>query len=386
MAGWFEWNATRWRRKTGIRQADRRGRRRRQRGAALLLVVWIFIVLFVVVLDFASSMRDDGLATANLADETQVYYIAVAGLNRAVYDVLTDPNAQAGDDDDDDDVGLAVDEELGETEDGTCGRVTTNGRWYECDFAGGSYAVRVLDESSKLGLNALAGDQNVQVLKYVVTWLLLGGNATEGVGVTESREIETVVDSILDWYDDEGDEEITRLNGAEADYYSGLSQPYPIKNGRFDSLEELLLVRGVTPELFYGFDGRPGLREVFSVDSKTRHINVMQAPAAVLRVLLRIDEEEAQALVTQREEEPFGFVQQVQGMVGDPMVAELLRGGRSPRATIEARGMMGDRVVAHVAAMVDDLDDDFEGPTYLKWFDRVPADWAGPGAVEDEGT
>src|SRR5262245_9938845 len=148
MARWFESGAARRRRRTGNRRAGRRSRRHGQRGAALLLVVWIFIVLFVVVLDFASSMRDDGLATANLADETQVYYIALAGLNRAVYDVLgqleENPHAlgQAGDDDDTD-VGLTDDESPGETEDElACGPVKADGLWHDCDFGGGSYSVR----------------------------------------------------------------------------------------------------------------------------------------------------------------------------------------------------------------------------------------------------
>lgn len=357
-------------------------------------MVWIFIVLFVVVLDFASSMRDDGLATANLADETQVYYIALAGLNRAVYDILGQLEENSGTlgGSGDDDVGLPADEGLGETEeDLNCGRVTADGQWHDCDFAGGSYSVRLLDESSKISLNVVADDRRhsdlTPLLRRVVQRLLLGGNATEGVSVAEDREVSTVVDSILDWRDDEGDEdEITHANGAEADYYAGLPRPYAIKNGRFDSLEELLLVRGVTPELFYGSDEQPGLRDIFSVDGRSKFINVMQAPAAVLRVLLNIDEETAQGLIAERDEVPLGFVERVRAMMMavDPALAELLRATPSQRMTVEARGTMGDRIVAHVAAVMD-LSDTFEGPTVLKWFDRVPAGWRGPEAGEDEG-
>ena len=45
-----------------------------------------------------------------------------------------------------------------------------------------------------------------------------------------------------------------RPNGAESDYYSGLSPGYRCKNGPLDSIEELLLVRGVTPDLLFGSD------------------------------------------------------------------------------------------------------------------------------------
>src|SRR5437870_10370638 len=61
-------------------------RRRGERGVALLLVLWIFMILGVLALDFARYMRDDAMASLNLADETQGYYLALAGMNRALFD------------------------------------------------------------------------------------------------------------------------------------------------------------------------------------------------------------------------------------------------------------------------------------------------------------
>lgn len=62
---------------------------------------------------------------------------------------------------------------------------------------------------------------------------------------------EDIVDSILDWLDyNDGDSE--RPQGAENDYYMGLENPYPCKNGPMDSIEELLLIRGITPEIYFG--------------------------------------------------------------------------------------------------------------------------------------
>src|SRR5207248_10268869 len=43
------------------------------------------------------------------------------------------------------------------------------------------------------------------------------------------------------------------------------------KNGPFESPEELLKVRGVTPALFYGHDGMPGLRDIFSFRQAKQH-------------------------------------------------------------------------------------------------------------------
>lgn len=62
---------------------------------------------------------------------------------------------------------------------------------------------------------------------------------------------EDIADAILD-YIDEDDE--SREFGAEVDYYSGLDPPYAPKNGPLETVEELLLVRGVTPQLLFGRD------------------------------------------------------------------------------------------------------------------------------------
>ena len=62
---------------------------------------------------------------------------------------------------------------------------------------------------------------------------------------------EEVADAILDWLDE--DDEAREL-GAEVAYYSGLSPPYAPKNGQLETVEELLLVRGVTPQLLFGMD------------------------------------------------------------------------------------------------------------------------------------
>ena len=95
------------------------------------------------------------------------------------------------------------------------------------------------DESTRLNLNTL---QHVEQL-------------TPGAGRTLLMALpgmtEDVADAILDWID--GDDE-PREFGAEIDYYSGLSPAYAPKNGPLETVEELLLVRGVTPQLLFGSD------------------------------------------------------------------------------------------------------------------------------------
>lgn len=95
------------------------------------------------------------------------------------------------------------------------------------------------DESTRLNLNTLLSAEQL----------------TPGAGVTLLMALpgmtEDVAHAILDWLD--ADDEPREL-GAEIDYYSGLSPAYAPKNGPLETVEELLLVRGVTPQLLFGSD------------------------------------------------------------------------------------------------------------------------------------
>ena len=71
---------------------------------------------------------------------------------------------------------------------------------------------------------------------------------------------ETIADAIMDWLD--ADDE-PREFGVEANYYSALDPPYEPRNGPPETVEELLLVKDVTPELLFGPDAnRNGMIDV----------------------------------------------------------------------------------------------------------------------------
>ncbi len=65
----------------------------------------------------------------------------------------------------------------------------------------------------------------------------------------EGTDRSELVDCILDWIDADSN---TRANGMEEDEYQALDTPRHVKNGALDSNEELMLVYGITPEMFYG--------------------------------------------------------------------------------------------------------------------------------------
>jgi DNA uptake protein ComE-like DNA-binding protein len=100
------------------------------------------------------------------------------------------------------------------------------------------YRFGVTDEAGKINLNAL--------LQIDPT-----GNAGSTMLMTLPNMTQDIANSILDWMDPD---DTTRQDGGENDYYSTQSPAYQCKNGPFDSLEELLLVKGVTPQLLFGND------------------------------------------------------------------------------------------------------------------------------------
>lgn len=250
----------------GLRTGD-------QRGVALIIVLWIFIFLFVVAFDFSADVREEAEAAHRFSEETQGYYLALAGFQRGVYEFITQPL------------------------DGAAQRTETppgffDFTWHEEKLGNGSFRVRLVDEGGKINLNR--ADENM--LRLVFT----------NLGVEEPRR-STLVDSILDWIDPDN---LHRLSGAENDYYGSLSPGYTAKNGMFDTVEELLWVKGVTPELFYGSrgegdaatgdDSTPGLGEIFSVDNPIDRVNLRTASAEVIHAVTGITLEKSRAFAEER--------------------------------------------------------------------------------------
>lgn len=101
-----------------------------------------------------------------------------------------------------------------------------------------SFRYGVTDESGKINLN-------------ILLQLDPSGTVAHDILMKLPNMTEDVADAIIDWIDPDDE---PRANGAESSYYTGMSPSYRCKNGPLDSLEELLLVRGVTPELLFGTD------------------------------------------------------------------------------------------------------------------------------------
>lgn len=245
---------------------------RGERGVALIVVLWVIMVLSLLIGGFAFSMHVETQVASFGRKEQKAAALARAGVEVARWQLL---------------------EHLKSPKDGGFDALNqawfTNEEFYVNHALGdGTFSVQVEDEEQRLPINQLTEEQ----------WLRL----FEALGV-EATEGEAMMDCILDWTDDN---DLHRLNGAESDYYLQLPQPYRAKDGPFDRVEELLLVKGMTRELFEGLPaakadeaGRPGLRDLLTTISSGR-VNVNTATALALHVMFDLDEAQLQGVLARR--------------------------------------------------------------------------------------
>lgn len=182
----------------------------RNKGLALVVVLWVMAVLVLLATGLAVTVRSEVQVGSFNSSQFRALYLAQAGASYALQALAEDDPSYDGYTED-----WA---EINSVEEGL-------------EFDNGKFVVHVFDESSKLNLN-------------------LASRETLGAFFGNDE----LADSIVDWRDADSD---PLVSGGENDYYAQLPFPYQCKNAPFDTVHELLLVKGMTHELFY-----EGLSEV----------------------------------------------------------------------------------------------------------------------------
>jgi len=224
-----------------------------QSGIALLIVLWVVVLLLTIALSFSVMARTDIFSTLTFKEQLENKYLAESGLQRGIIELFyraANKNRQA----------FFVEEKI----------FRTDGTTYVGQLENGSYKLSVTDESGKININTLTDSSGIVLNNLMVN-----------MGI-EKETADTIVDSILDWKSPTG---LHRLHGADSSYYSSLPNPYKVKNANFDTLEELLLVKGVTPDILYGNAERPGLIRFLTIYGDASRININAAAPEVLKAI-----------------------------------------------------------------------------------------------------
>jgi general secretion pathway protein K len=251
--------------------------------AALLLVVWIMVMLLGLVGEFSYSMRTELKITRNFKEEEEAYRLALAGIEKAKAELLSAADLRQ--------IHLSPSGELllKKEQPGDMDQESEPERSGELGRGRFSYELR--DEDGKLNINKASREQ----IRYLLV--------ASGV---DSADADTIADSIIDWRDSD---DLHMLNGAEEDYYRSLDSPYSCKDGDFTTIEELLLVRGMTKEILYGSknaaeDEEPRYRGIINdlTVYGTGAININTASPVVLEAVFGTDR--ADDIIFRREAGP----------------------------------------------------------------------------------
>jgi general secretion pathway protein K len=282
---------------------------RSERGIALVIVMISIMVLTILAAGFAYSMKVETKLARNANSEAELEWLGRSGVEYARW-VLANSMANPMQPYDSLDQPWA-------TGSGSLG--PTNAPIADVEnpitLGHGTISWKITDLESKFNINSPEPVLQ-QVLPQALT--LMGVDAGEAT---------PIVNSILDWIDPDDQ---MRVEGAESDYYQTLSPPYMAKNGPIDDISELLLIKGITPEIYYGgattnyqptyfsrqrspfdqsADAVPtitvGLSSLFTPLSDGK-INLNTASADVLQVIPGVDSLIAEAIVSGRSGEDDG--------------------------------------------------------------------------------
>jgi general secretion pathway protein K len=258
---------------------------RSERGIALLMVLWILIILMVIVLSFSFMTRTDTHATLFFKEGWEKQCLAEAGIERAITEMFYRTHNKSL-------PSAPLENEV----------IKVDGTEYTGQLGADYYVYGILDESGKINVNLLSDTSGI-----ILNNLLVNRGVPKEVA-------DTITDSVLDWMDSD---ETHRIHGAESDYYMSLPVPYKAKNDKFEAVEELLLVKGMTPEILYGTAKAPGIFNFITVYSKTGGINVNTAPKEVLAALPGITPEAADQIISLRSSEEIKDLEQVKQAMGE---------------------------------------------------------------------
>lgn len=311
-------------------RSDERGSKPGERGFALVAVLLVLGMLGIIGAEFAYSMRLEAEAMRTWRDNMSAAHLAEAGVEQAIREISGQ---------------------------GAFANVPFDGvlTFYKEDrlplprlprvrarLGAGGFSYRITDEQARINVNTAPPERLDKLLQCL--------------GVDKIVR-DQIVDSILDWIDTNDDH---RLNGAESeDYYLKQPVPYRARNGPLESVTELLQIKGVTPAIFEGGDGRVGLRDAVTVRGTGRtgsRVNVNTAGPVVL-CAMGVADAQISSIMQGRLEAPYNTTP---ANLANPQFFATT----TDTFRIEAEGLVEGRPRATVTAIVQKRD---KGPLILEW-------------------
>ncbi len=328
-----------------------------RQGSALLTVLWLSAGLAAIAFSVSSSVRAETDRVEAASNGLRAWYLATGAVERGIQ-------------------WMAWGEDY-RNPDGSVRFWKYNAPRMDMAFPSGTAVVEMIPESSKLNVNQASAADLMKVITAVS-----GSEA-------QAREI---AEAILDW-----------RGGAQGaspndQYYFGISPTFQARHASFEEIEELLFVRGMTPELFYGnfiadsqgaAYGSGGLRDCLSVWGSMGPFDVNTVSPSLM-VAIGVSPEAVAAIVARRKTQAIKDLNEVSGL-GAP-TGRLGVGGNfiwTLRASARLKRPDGtpSEVVRTASATVKLVDRKrFQVPVHiLRWYDDAWSESAiappGPGQI-----
>jgi general secretion pathway protein K len=321
--------------------------KRTHKGSALLAVLWLSAALSAIAFTVANTVRAETERTSTEVDSLRAYYLAAGAIDRAILYIQWGPGYR--------------------NPDGTPKYFQNPMPVLQFNFPTGAASAEIIPETSKLNVNSAPPNE-------MLALLLALGAPPDQAG--------TVVQGILDWRAPSPGGSFTQFD----QYYLSLAPSFRARHASFQEIEELLLIRGVTPDLFYGSytkddQGRliphSGLRDCLSVYGATGPLDANTVQLAVMQAI-GVDPAIASAIVNLRRATPISNMGQLAPFSsGGPGMGRLSI-VPSPIVTLRAtarlrmaNGQFSD-FRRTVSAMVKFLGPEWNPPFHImRWYDNA---------------
>jgi general secretion pathway protein K len=303
----------------------------RERKGMVLILVLAFMALFMaMIINFSADETQDLELAYNFRDSLQAQYVARAGIEAASAIFAVDDATYD-----------SLDEEWANFDELA---LTAAAYLEDARFSG-----TITDECGKFDLNSLAlqdDGRQYRIAQFRRLFIVLEIDISED-------ELNDLCLSLIDWMDEDSE---ANLGGAEEEYYQSLTPAYHCKNAPLDSPEEIMLVKGMKPEYFYGTETHEGIGKYVTVNSGGK-ININTASEAVLKSLSEsITEDVVMSIMDCRPFNAANFTC-VQGLDlsggGESAWVRSILDIKSSRFSADMKGIMQSGAVINVKAILE---------------------------------
>ena len=215
------------------------------RGIALIITLMVITLLVAVTFELNRQMRSAVTDSAMSRDRLTLLHMIASGVEAAQAVLIQDKNTT----------------EIDSLQENWANPEKLNEYIAQVPFDDGEMTIYISDELSRIQVNALVAypqgkefNAAQRDLWYRFIALLLSQSSEEDDFMKDIIEPNAIINPIKDWLDFDDGDAITGLTGAENDYYQSLDPPYSCRNGSIRHIQELMRIKGITPELFMHVD------------------------------------------------------------------------------------------------------------------------------------